>query len=209
MRGGQWNSLYTDRVSLASGRSLAAAVTPWLLLVGVASVAAGWFYTGGPRPHGYLGLGEVFVFVFFGLVATVGSAYVHQQQVPAVAWLAATAVGFLACALLVVNNLRDLPGDAEAGKKVFAKCMTCHSVDAGVNKVGPTLHGVVGRHSGSVEGYSYSDANKNSGITWTPEELYVYLADPQATIPGTKMAFPGLKDPQDRANVIAYLQTQS
>ena len=103
----------------------------------------------------------------------------------------------------------SLTGDAEAGKKVFAKCMTCHSVDAGVNKVGPTLHGVVGRHSGSVEGYSYSDANKNSGITWTPEELYVYLADPQATIPGTKMAFPGLKDPQDRANVIAYLQTQS
>ena len=107
-------------VAAMAGLSLAAAVTPWLLLVGVASVAAGWFYTGGPRPYGYLGLGEVFVFVFFGLVATVGSAYVHQQQVPAVAWLAATAVGFLACALLVVNNLRDLPGDAEAGKRTLA-----------------------------------------------------------------------------------------
>ncbi|HIE66410.1 MAG: 1,4-dihydroxy-2-naphthoate polyprenyltransferase [Acidimicrobiales bacterium] len=107
-------------VAVMAGLSLAAAVTPWLLLVGVASVAAGWFYTGGPRPYGYLGLGEVFVFVFFGLVATVGSAYVHQQQVPAVAWLAATAVGFLACALLVVNNLRDLPGDAEAGKRTLA-----------------------------------------------------------------------------------------
>ena len=107
-------------VAAVAGLSLAAAVTPWLLLVGVASVAAGWFYTGGPRPYGYLGLGEVFVFVFFGLVATVGSAYVHQQQVPAVAWLAATAVGFLACALLVVNNLRDLPGDAEAGKRTLA-----------------------------------------------------------------------------------------
>ena len=107
-------------VAVMAGLSLAAAVTPWLLLVGVASVAAGWFYTGGPRPYGYLGLGEVFVFVFFGLVATVGSAFVHQQQVPAVAWLAATAVGFLACALLVVNNLRDLPGDAEAGKRTLA-----------------------------------------------------------------------------------------
>ena len=107
-------------VAVMAGLSLAAAVTPWLLLVGVASVAAGWFYTGGPRPYGYLWLGEVFVFVFFGLVATVGSAYVHQQQVPAVAWLAATAVGFLACALLVVNNLRDLPGDAEAGKRTLA-----------------------------------------------------------------------------------------
>ena len=107
-------------VAAMAGLSLAAAVTPWLLLVGGASVAAGWFYTGGPRPYGYLGLGEVFVFVFFGLVATVGSAYVHQQQVPAVAWLAATAVGFLACALLVVNNLRDLPGDAEAGKRTLA-----------------------------------------------------------------------------------------
>ena len=107
-------------VAAIAGLLLAAAVTPWLLLVGVASVAAGWFYTGGPRPYGYLGLGEVFVFVFFGLVATVGSAYVHQQQVPAVAWLAATAVGFLACSLLVVNNLRDRPGDAEVGKRTLA-----------------------------------------------------------------------------------------
>tara|TARA_Y100001001_G_scaffold145541_1_gene152307 strand:+ start:554 stop:1417 length:864 start_codon:yes stop_codon:yes gene_type:complete len=107
-------------VAAMAGLLLAAAVTLWLLLVGVASVAAGWFYTGGPRPYGYLGLGEVFVFVFFGLVATVGSAYVHQQQVPAVAWLAATAVGFLACSLLVVNNLRDRPGDAEVGKRTLA-----------------------------------------------------------------------------------------
>jgi len=107
-------------VAAAAGLTLAAAVTPWLLLVGVVSIAAGWLYTGGPRPYGYLGLGELFVFTFFGLVATVGSAYVHQQEVPAVAWLAAVAVGFLACALLVVNNLRDRPADAEAGKRTLA-----------------------------------------------------------------------------------------
>jgi len=107
-------------VAAVAGLTLAAAVTPWLLLVGGASIAAGWLYTGGPRPYGYLGLGELFVFTFFGLVATVGSAYVHQQEVPAVAWPAAVAVGFLACALLVVNNLRDRPADAESGKRTLA-----------------------------------------------------------------------------------------
>ena len=107
-------------VAAVAGLTLAVAVTPWLLLVGVASIAAGWLYTGGPRPYGYLGLGELFVFTFFGLVATVGSAYVHQQEVPAVAWPAAVAVGFLACALLVVNNLRDRPADAESGKRTLA-----------------------------------------------------------------------------------------
>ncbi len=107
-------------VAAAAGLTLAAAVTPWLLVVGGASIAAGWLYTGGPRPYGYLGLGELFVFTFFGLVATVGSTYVHQQEVSAVAWLAAVAVGFLACALLVVNNLRDRPTDAESGKRTLA-----------------------------------------------------------------------------------------
>ena len=107
-------------VAAVPGLTLAAAVTPWLLLVGGASIAAGWLYTGGPRPYGYLGLGELFVFTFFGLVATVGSAYIHQQEVPAVAWPAAVAVGFLACALLVVNNLRDRPADAESGKRTLA-----------------------------------------------------------------------------------------
>ena len=107
-------------VAAVAGLALAVAVTPWLLLVGAASIAAGWLYTGGPRPYGYLGLGEVFVFVFFGLVATVGSVYVHQQEVPALVWPAAVAVGFLACSLLVVNNLRDRPTDAESGKRTLA-----------------------------------------------------------------------------------------
>jgi cytochrome c len=103
----------------------------------------------------------------------------------------------------------SLTGDAAAGEKAFAVCTTCHSVEAGVNKTGPSLHGVVGREAGTVADFNYTDANKNSGITWTPDELFVYLADPQATIPGTKMIFPGIKEPQKRADVIAYLETQS
>ncbi len=83
-------------------------------------MAAGWFYTGGPRPYGYLGLGELFVFVFFGLVATAGSAYVQLERVTGLAVLAAVPVGLLAVALLVVNNLRDIPSDAVAGKRTLA-----------------------------------------------------------------------------------------
>ncbi len=99
--------------------------------------------------------------------------------------------------------------DAAAGEKVFAACRTCHVFDDGVNRVGPSLHKVVGRKSGSVAGFSYSDANKNSGIVWTPQVLFEYLKDPKAYIPGTKMAFPGVKDDQKRANLVAYLEAQS
>ena len=106
-------------------------------------------------------------------------------------------------------DFASLTGDPAAGEKVFAVCTTCHSVEEGVNKTGPSLHGIVGRQAGSIADFNYTDANKNSDITWTPDELFVYLADPQAKIPGTKMIFPGIKDPQQRADVIAYLQTQS
>ncbi|HEY5697951.1 MAG TPA: 1,4-dihydroxy-2-naphthoate polyprenyltransferase [Acidimicrobiales bacterium] len=102
------------------GLALAAAVGWELVLVGLLSFAAGWLYTGGPKPYGYLGLGEVFVFVFFGLVATVGSFYVQTSEVTALAVGAAIPVGLLATALLVVNNLRDIPTDAEAGKRTLA-----------------------------------------------------------------------------------------
>jgi len=97
-------------------------------------------------------------------------------------------------------------GDAAKGKRVFAQCMTCHAVQEGRNNVGPSLYQIVGRTAGSVEGFKYSDANKNSGIVWTEEQLFTYLENPQATIPGTIMAFPGLRNPQDRADVIAYLK---
>ena len=102
------------------GIALAAAVGPQLLVVGAAAIAAGWFYTGGSHPYGYYGFGELFVFVFFGLVATIGSAYVQHEQLTALALVAAVPVGLLATALLVINNLRDIPGDTESGKRTLA-----------------------------------------------------------------------------------------
>jgi 1,4-dihydroxy-2-naphthoate polyprenyltransferase len=107
-------------VAGVAGGLLALAVGPELFVVGVASMLAGWFYTGGPKPYGYMGLGEVFVFVFFGLVATVGSCYVQLHRVTALSVLAGAAMGCLSCALLVINNLRDIPGDTVAGKKTLA-----------------------------------------------------------------------------------------
>ena len=107
-------------VACLAGFVLAAATSWWLLLLGAAAVAAAWTYTGGSRPYGYRGLGEVAVFAFFGVAAVVGTAYV---QMGVVAWLAVAAcvpVGLLSCALLVVNNLRDIPSDAVAGKRTLA-----------------------------------------------------------------------------------------
>jgi len=102
------------------GAVLAIVVGPELFVVGALSLVAGWAYTGGPRPYGYLGLGEVFVFVFFGLVATVGTTYVLLEQVDGLAVAAAVSVGMWATALLVVNNLRDIPGDTLSGKRTLA-----------------------------------------------------------------------------------------
>lgn len=99
-------------------------------------------------------------------------------------------------------------GNAAAGEKVFAQCKTCHVTDKGVNRVGPSLHGVVGRKSGSVPGFKYSAANQKSGVTWTAPVLFQYLEAPMKFMPGTKMAFAGLKKPQDRADVIAFLATK-
>jgi cytochrome c len=99
-------------------------------------------------------------------------------------------------------------GDAEAGKAIFNRqCAVCHSAQAGQNKVGPSLHGVVGRHSAKVAGHNYSPAMKQADRVWTPEALDHYLVDPRASVPGTRMIFPGLKDPKQRADLIAYLET--
>ncbi|MEE4287780.1 MAG: cytochrome c family protein [Erythrobacter sp.] len=99
----------------------------------------------------------------------------------------------------------DFTGDAAAGEKVFVKCKTCHVLEEGENRVGPHLYGVVGREAGSVEGFNYSTANKESGITWSKDVLFEYLEAPQTYLKGTRMAFPGIKDPQERADLIEYL----
>jgi cytochrome c len=98
-------------------------------------------------------------------------------------------------------------GDAAAGKVVFAKCSLCHYAEAGKIKIGPPLFGVVGRPSGTVAGYSYSDAMKAYNHVWTPENLFTYLKAPMQVVQGTKMAFVGLPSDADRKNVIAYLET--
>jgi 1,4-dihydroxy-2-naphthoate octaprenyltransferase len=107
-------------IACASGLVLASRTTWWLVLVGATAVLAGWFYTGGPRPYGYYGFGELFVFIYFGLVATVGTAYVQHLTIPSRAWWLGVASGFMACALLEANNLRDVDGDRAVGKKTLA-----------------------------------------------------------------------------------------
>lgn len=102
-----------------------------------------------------------------------------------------------------------MTGDPTAGQNTFKQCQVCHTNEPGKNKVGPSLYGVIGRTAGTVEGYSYSKANKESGRVWTEQAIFAYLENPRAEgtgIPGTKMAFVGLKKPEDRANVISYLQ---
>ena len=114
---------------------------------------------------------------------------------------------FLAMAVMALPALAE--GSAEKGEAVFAKCKACHEVEKGVNKVGPTLKGLVGRKAASVEGYKYSEAMTNKGaegVVWDESTLTTYLADPKAFVPKTKMAFAGLKKPEDVADVIAYLK---
>ena len=96
-------------------------------------------------------------------------------------------------------------GDAVRGRQVFKKCQACHSMQAGKNMLGPSLANIVGTKAGEVANYTFSTAMKQSGITWTPEKLDAYLADPQKVVPGNKMPFPGLKTDSDRIDVIAYL----
>jgi cytochrome c len=116
-------------------------------------------------------------------------------------------------AFLVAGILGILPaqadGDAAAGKKVFAKCMVCHDATSDKNKVGPSLLGVVGRPAGSVANFHYSDAMKEAGaggLVWDEANLAEYIKAPKTKVPGNKMAFPGLKEDADIANVIAYLK---
>jgi cytochrome c len=117
----------------------------------------------------------------------------------------------VACALaaLLALPVPAQASDAAAGEQVFRRlCAACHIVTAeGRRGVGPTLFGVVGRKSGSVEGFRYSTANQNANVVWTPEILNRYLTNPREVVPGTTMAFTGIRNETERANVIAYLQT--
>ena len=121
-----------------------------------------------------------------------------------IALAAAAAAGVM----FVAAGAMAQEGDAAAGEKAFAVCKACHTVEEGKNRVGPSLHGVVGRKAGSIESFHYSDPVKKSDIVWTPENLDKWLTDPKAFIPGTKMSFAGIKDEKKRADIIAYLATQ-
>jgi cytochrome c len=114
--------------------------------------------------------------------------------------------GIVASALALGSSVALAEGDAAHGQVVFNKCKACHSVDEPKNKVGPYLVGVFGRPAGSVEGFKYSEAMKSSGITWDEQTIAEYLADPRGYIKGNRMAFVGLKNQQDIADVIAYLK---
>ena len=111
----------------------------------------------------------------------------------------------LATAFFLVGPARA-EGDPAKGEKAFAKCKTCHSLTEGENKVGPSLAHVVGRKAGSLEGFKYSEAMKNSGVIWTEETLQQYLANPKAFVPGNKMVFSGIRKEDERADIIAYLE---
>ena len=114
---------------------------------------------------------------------------------------------FLAAALVAGASAPALAQDAAAGEKVFAQCRACHQIgETAKNAVGPILNGLFGRKSGTIEGYSYSPANKNSGITWDEATFREYIKDPKAKIPGTKMVYAGLKDEKRIDDLIAFLK---
>uniref|UniRef100_A0AC34QAI5 Cytochrome c domain-containing protein n=1 Tax=Panagrolaimus sp. JU765 TaxID=591449 RepID=A0AC34QAI5_9BILA len=101
-------------------------------------------------------------------------------------------------------------GDYEKGKKIFKqRCLQCHVIDSMATKTGPTLNGLMGRKSGTVPGFDYSPANKSKGVVWTRETLFEYLLDPKKYIPGTKMVFAGIKKPNERADLIKYIEDEA
>jgi len=111
--------------------------------------------------------------------------------------------------VLAWASLAHAAGDAQAGEAVFKKtCAVCHTTEEGKNKIGPSLHGVVGRQWASLSNFQYSDAMKKSDKTWDDQTLSTYLANPRELVPGTKMIFVGLKSEEDRQNVIAFLESQ-
>ena len=119
-------------------------------------------------------------------------------------------ITMLACgALLAISTPVLAEGDVGKGEKVFRKCIACHTLEEGKNKVGPTLYGIFGRTAGALEGYKYSSAMVDSGIVWDDENMDGYLKKPRAFLKGTKMAFAGIKKDNQRADLIAFLKEKS
>lgn len=128
------------------------------------------------------------------------------EAAPAAAPADAAAPAATPAVVADAEDFSKFTGDAKAGKVVFIQCQACHSLKEGENRVGPSLYSKIGKTAGQVPGYNYSVANKNSGIVWTEAALFSYLKAPQKAIPGTKMAFAGIPDPQKRADLIAFLK---
>ncbi len=119
-------------------------------------------------------------------------------------------LGSVVCGFILLGSVGASPlsaQDVENGAEVFKKCRACHQVGEGAkNAVGPMLNGLFGRKSGTIEGFTYSDANKSAAVTWDEAEFAKYIADPRAAMPGNKMAFPGLKEPEDIKDLTAFLK---
>ena len=107
------------------------------------------------------------------------------------------------------SGLAQPAGDAGKGQALYAQCAACHEIETDANTLGPTLKGVMGRKAGGLDGYNYSGPMKRADITWTAQTLDAFLADPQATVPGTKMPFAGMPDTGDRAALVAYIQSKA
>jgi cytochrome c len=117
-----------------------------------------------------------------------------------------TVVASVLTLLLAATGVARADGDAARGEKRFDECATCHSLKEGVNGVGPSLHGVLGRKAASLDDFRYSPAMKRSGLTWTPQVLATFIADPQKAVPNNRMPFAGMPDAADRDDLIAYLE---
>jgi len=115
-------------------------------------------------------------------------------------------VVLIAAATLAAAGMARADGDAARGEKKFEECAACHKIAPGEDNVGPSLHGVFGRKAGTLTDFRYSPALKRSGITWTPQTLDTFLADPQKVVPANRMPYAGLAEANDRADLIAYLQ---
>ncbi len=113
----------------------------------------------------------------------------------------------IATVLAAIASPALAEGDPEAGKKVYNKCKACHALEEGKNRVGPSLYQIIGRSAGSIEGFKYSKAMQESGLTWDEKTLAEFLARPKELVPGTRMAFPGLRKDEEVADVIAYLKS--